>query len=54
MEAPPQASWLVKKVFAASKIFSNSYGNVFQQKHFSLKRMYNDLRGDFSKVIEGK
>ena len=41
MEAPAQASWVVKKIFDASKTFSYVNGNVFQQHHFFLKRMYN-------------
>lgn len=28
----------------------NAWGNVFQQSNFSIKKMYNVLRGDFVKV----
>jgi len=50
MEIPSQASWVVKKVFDGAKTFSNVNGDVFQQANFSIKRMYNALRGDFVKV----
>ena len=50
IEVPSQASWIVRKVFDGAKTFSNVNGNVFQQANFSIKRMYNALRGDFVKV----
>jgi hypothetical protein len=37
----------VKKVFDATKTFSNVCGNIFQQANL---RMYNALRGDFFRV----
>ena len=50
IEVPPQASWVVKKVFEAAKKFVNAYGSVLQQPKFSIKKMYHVLRGDFTKV----
>jgi len=50
MEVPSQALWVVKKVFVGAKTFSNVNGDVFQQANFSIKRMYDALRGDFVKV----
>jgi len=50
MDVPAQASWVIKKVFGAAKTISSVNGRIFQQANFSIKRMYNALRGDFAKV----
>ncbi|XP_024638625.1 uncharacterized protein [Medicago truncatula] len=50
MDVPAQASWVIKKVFGAAKTISSVDGSIFQQANFSIKRMYNALRGDFAKV----
>jgi len=49
IEAPSQALWVVKKVFDAAKNFASLYGNILQP-NFSITKMYNALRGDFTKV----
>lgn len=46
---PPQASWVIEKVFVAARNFASAYDNVLQQPNFSIK-MYNVLRGDFAKA----
>jgi len=45
-----QSSWVIKKVFGAANTISSVNGSIFQQANFSIKRMYNALRGNFAKV----
>ncbi|XP_039683059.1 uncharacterized protein [Medicago truncatula] len=52
MDVSAQAPWVIKKVFGATKTISSVDGSIFQQANFSIKRMYNALRGDFAKVDE--
>lgn len=50
IEVPSEASCIVKKVFDVAKNFANANSNVAQQSNFSIKKMYDVLRGDFLKV----
>jgi len=50
MDVPAQASWVIKKIFSVAKTISSVNGSGFHQANFSIKRMYNALRGEFAKV----
>lgn len=52
MSAPPQSSWVVRKIFGAIKYFvaCSSGVTALQQQQFSIRRMYNELRGIAAKV----
>jgi len=39
-----------EKIFDVAKRFASAYVNILQQPNFSIKKMYNALRGDFKKV----
>lgn len=52
MEAPPQASWVVRKVFSAMKTFLNLPNGLclLQSSTFAIRKIYCALRGDAMKV----